>query len=347
MTQHQIAQQASQGVGCAPLTPLPFLGDWNVIFMFMVTFPVLATLTVRDECVLVSSIDRVRADGVLTLPDSEWNSLCSWWKKRFRLLNLLFQLCGLITGAAVVWSNYATYVHPCIGYWIAPSGSLLPVGYLYLFCIFLFYFVTSIYILRNIAISFFLRDLAAHSKISVLPLHPDHSGGLRPIGEVGLRNQYVLTVVGLNVVILKFIAVWYFPALHQLTDLIVAAILAYILFSPPLFIGPLLPFRAAMLDTRTTLMNEVARRLRIEIDAILQQLRAGQISKQDEDMVDRLSKLGTVIDQLPVWPFDLRTIQKFLTAYVAPAAGAVLLDLGKKWLEAGPIVLKLAPKISH
>ena len=42
-------------------------------------------------------------------------------------------------------------------------------------------------------------------------------------------------------------------------------------------------------------------------------------------MVDRLRKLGTVINELPVWPFDLGTLRQFLSAYVTPALGAILL----------------------
>jgi hypothetical protein len=44
-----------------------------------------------------------------------------------------------------------------------------------------------------------------------------------------------------------------------------------------------------------------------------------------------LRKIGAVIDELPVWPFDATTLRRFLTAYVVPALGAASVPL-LKWL---------------
>jgi hypothetical protein len=124
-----------------------------------------------------------------------------------------------------------------------------------------------------------------------------------------------------------------------LYGLIVAAIVAYLLLGPLVFLGPLLPFRAGMLRTKSELMGEVAQRLRVELQRLRSQLKDGEITKQDEELIDRLRKVGAVIGELPVWPFDAGTLRKFLGAYVVPAASAVLyplfhslLDAAAKWL---------------
>jgi hypothetical protein len=207
-----------------------------------------------------------------------------------------------------------------------------------LWCIYLFYALIPIYILRNIGISLFLRDLVAHSEISVLPFHPDQSGGLRPVGEIGLRNQYGLTVVGAKVVLLIFVSFLYLDVSSSLDDLMFAAGLAYVFLGPLIFVGPLLPFRAGMLRNKTDLMSEVAQRLRIELRRLHDQLPRGQITRDDEELVDRLRKLGEVIDQLPVWPFDSGTLRKFLSAYIVPLLGAGLIK---------PILAALLSVLKH
>ena len=40
-------------------------------------------------------------------------------------------------------------------------------------------------------------------------------------------------------------------------------------------------------------------------------------------MVDRLRKIGSVVDELPVWPFDAGTLRKFFAAYIIPAIGSI------------------------
>jgi hypothetical protein len=32
--------------------------------------------------------------------------------------------------------------------------------------------------------------------------------------------------------------------------------------------------------------------------------------KDDDEVIERLEKLGTVIDELPVWPFEYRTLRR-------------------------------------
>jgi hypothetical protein len=311
----------------------------NVAFMFLVSFPVLLTLTVRDQFVLVSSLDRVRVDGVLVVPEDQAASISSLWKSRFRTLNVAAQMVGLLEGGLIAWLNYLTYRPAHLGFWIAVNGKLLPVGYVFLWCIGLFYAIVPIYILRNLGVSIFLKNLVAHAEISILPFHPDRSGGLRPVGEIGLRNQYCLSVLGANVVILIFVSFLYLKAIPSSLDgLMVAAAIAYILLGPLVFIGPLLPFRAGMLRNKTELMSEVARRLRVELRRLRQQLEVGQITKDDEDLVDRLRKLGSVIDQLPVWPFDFGTFRKFLSAYVTPLLGAGLIK---------PVLMALTSVFRH
>jgi hypothetical protein len=113
----------------------------------------------------------------------------------------------------------------------------------------------------------------------------------------------------------------------------VAAVAAYLILGPLVFVAPLLPFRAGMLRTKSELLREVAIRLRVELQRIRGQLQCGSISKEDEELIERLRKFGAVIEELPVWPFDATTVRKFLVAYVVPVLSSVILPAAKTVIE--------------
>jgi len=135
-------------------------------------------------------------------------------------------------------------------------------------------------------------------------------------------------VMGINVVLFALTSMLYLAAAPALYLLVGLAVVAYLIVGPVLFIGPLLPFRTGMLRTKSELMSEVAHRLRIELSRIRGELKAGAITRDDEEFIDRLRKIGSVVEELPVWPFDASILRRFLTAYVVPVAGAVLYTIG-------------------
>jgi len=230
---------------------------------------------------------------------------------------------GVAAGLTVAWLNYFAYTSTDVGHWISRDGHLLLCGYLFLFSVFLFFGLLPVYVIRNVAISILLKDLVDHSELRLLPFHPDRCGGIRPVGQLGLRSQYALTVLGLNVISLVAVSLIYLRVPVWLYGLIIAAVIGYAALGPVVFMGPLLPFRAGMLKAKAELLGEVAQRLRLELQRLRKELPAGELTREDEELVERLRKLGSVIDELPVWPFDAGTLKRFVTAYVIPIASAL------------------------
>jgi hypothetical protein len=321
---------------------LPFFLDWNVFFWFLVSFPCLVAFIVTDQRVLQASLQQVQVDGILTISPKRANALQTKWEARFYQLNVWACGIGFVMGSLVAVANFVTYTPASVGFWIASEGSLVPAGYVYLYCVCLFYVFTNIYVVRGAGISFLLKDLVANSDLRLMPFHPDHCGGLQPVGRLGLRNQYVLTILGFNMVLLILVTLRNLNVSRSVIELIVAAAVAYLVVGPLVFMGPLLPFRGGMLRTKARLLGEVAHRIRIELQRLHAQLNSGSITEEDEKLIDRLRKVGTVIDELPVWPFDVGTLRKFLTAYVIPLIGAFGYPLFKAILEA--LVLRLQGK---
>jgi hypothetical protein len=180
--------------------------------------------------------------------------------------------------------------------------------------------------MRSAAIALLLKDFVMCARLRPLPLHPDKAGGLRPVGQLGLRNQYMLSVFGVNVVLLVVVSVINLDVPSS------AAVIAYLILGPIVFLGPLLPFRGGLRRTKSELMGEVAQRLRRELVRIRTLLlTSGPISREDEELIDRLRKIAAVIDELPVWPFDARILRRFLAAYVTPMMSAIGYPI-LKWL---------------
>jgi hypothetical protein len=303
---------------------LPFLYDFSNLFAFLVSFPCLIILTVTDQHVLTRSLKIVQVEGTITISENDKLELRTLWNKRFRIANLIGQASGIIVGTLVTYINYYIYRDPNYRHWmINDAGALLGVGYINLYCFFLFYAFIPLYVSRNITISLLLWDITARAQVHLLPLHPDKCGGLRPVGRLGLRNQYALTLFGLNLALLWWVTFQYLigPAdkvSAAQVGLITGAVIAYMILGPIVFMAPLLPFRRSMQVHKGELLSEVILRLRAELDRLRERFPSGAISKDDEELIERLSKICGVIDEVPVWPFDPSTLRKFLTAYVIP-----------------------------
>ncbi len=299
-------------------TCLPFLLDWNFTFTFLVSFPMLVLLIVSDEHVLSSALQSVWTSGVISRDMSDGASFAGWWTRRFARVNAWSQGLGLVLGGALSWATLQVYARYSAHFWAAPTGVVGPIGAVYLACITLLYAVIAIFVVRSIAIACFLGGLVKRVSVRLLPFHPDGSGGLQPVGRLGLRNQYTLTVLGLNIAILGAVTARYLATRVLERDLVVTAVLAYAVLGPTVFMGPLLPFRAAMRRSKAALMGELSDRLRVDFTRIRGKFPNEGISAEDLETLERLQKVGIMIGGLPVWPFDARTLRTFATAYVIP-----------------------------
>jgi hypothetical protein len=314
-------------LGSVPLWPLwegssavprTFFEDWGVGYAFLVSLPSLVILLVSDEYVLRTSLDQVQGDGVIVLDEWEAKSLMSKWTPYFQRWNLIAQFAGTAFGIDLGIFTLLAFANNPIRSWIAPNGQFHLAGYVYvyLYCISLLYTLVIFYVTRCIVLSFFLRALVAAARpLRVLPLHPDKCGGLRPVGQLGLRNQYTLTVLGINIVLL--LVTWWHTAIG---NVVIVGSMAYLILGPVIFMAPLLPFRAGMQDAKKDWTHEVARAVRVEMKRLREQIRKNKITKPDEESIERLRKVGAAIVELPIWPFDPSTLRKFAAAYIMPVA---------------------------
>jgi hypothetical protein len=292
--------------------------DWNMLFIFMFSFPCIFVLTMTDQETLARALKQVQIEKTVFLSSHKAIELSTQWRHTFRWVNICSQLLGLGVGGAIAYFNFVIFSPQDVGHWMSRNDQLNPVGLVYLFGLFFLYCFLTVYVIRNVFTAFLFVNIVRHAEIHILPMHPDKSGGLRPLAEIGLRNQYVVMLLGVNLVTAVTVAYVFLEPPDLIVPLFTAAVTAYLIMGPLVFVAPLLPFRQAMVAAKTRLSTEVAQRIRLELNQLHTKLPSGAITKDEEDFFERLQKMARVIDELPAWPFDASTARKFLVSYVVP-----------------------------
>lgn len=303
----------------------PLRWDMNTAMMFLISFPLFVTFLVSERSVIPQAIASTIDSNVLTVSSESAQELTKTWQARYRVVNTGSTLLGILMGIIVIYANHTSISNWKV--WGSSGGVVNAPGWYLLVSLFLFYLMISIIVLRSLATTVFMKDLVDHARVRIIPFHPDRSGGLGPVGEIGLRNQYLLSVAGINILMAAWtlylsVSVGNDPtaldAGRILLWMVGMLVVAYIVIGPIVFLGPLLPYRQAMKEEKHRLMTLVANRTDEEFQRIEKDFRAGVFTQEDSELISRLQHLGRLLDSLPVWPFDSTTLKKFFAAYVAP-----------------------------
>lgn len=293
-----------------------FLDDWALLIMNLITIPLLLVFILTERNMIPESIRHIIEAGVISV-DETGNGFAKLWKSNYRKINVIGQLVGVAMAIIGFYLNYKAESSPDYSGWQLTGGNLNVAGWVFLcWQVPLLYWITTVYIIRGIATIFFLRDLSQKFTIEVSPFHQDNCCGLKPIGHIGLRNQYILAVAGINVIALWLVFLRRGEAGPAF--LFFAAVSTYVIFGPLVFIGPLLPFRKSMLSAKNIEQGKVATALERAYRGIIEKLKQRPMEKEDEELIERLQKLKAIVNRIPVWPFDTSTLRRFFAAYLTP-----------------------------
>jgi len=295
-----------------------FLQDWNLLFSYCVTMPAFVIFTINERTMIPERLARLAQTGVIPIAQLSDNST-NLWLKRYKITNIVGQLVSLVVAIILCLLNYKLISAPDYAGWQFRQEHLGIAGWIYvgwqLPC---FFWIISFYIFRGLTTTIFLFSICRNSEIKVVPFHHDNCCGLKPVGYFGLRNQYLLALAGVNLLVLWYqLSVLGTESIYA-TSLLIAGAIAYVTFGPIVFMGPLLPFRKSMLSAKEKEQETVAARLQDEYARIMKELEQRSMSEEDGDLIDRLQKLKSLVDQIPVWPFDTITLRKFFAAYISP-----------------------------
>lgn len=177
---------------------------------------------------------------------------------------------------------------------------------------------------------YWLRRLFGTFAIDVRPLHPDGAGGLAPLGTFTLMLSYVISLVGIVLVVTPLTRHYASEGGFEFrwTAELVAGLAAYVVAAPVVFFAPLAVAHTAMRDAKDALLLQIARRFEAEYDAVQRGL--GDDLGGLEDGLQRLKSLQTLhhtTAEFPVWPLNIGSLARFGTSFVSPLVLAVLADV--------------------
>jgi hypothetical protein len=294
-----------------------FLSDWSMMFAFLVTLPMLVVFMLSERSLVSRRIAGIVSERAI-YRGSNTSDFVNLWNKRYQIVNVFGQLGGLLMAFLASLANYKfLYSRGDLTVWGGGGGKVNAAGWVFLLWQTpLFYWFVTVYISQALATIFLLFSITRNFEIKIWPFHHDNCCGLKDVGYIGMRNQYLLAVAGLN--LLALLAVNIKRGDYHALTLLVMCFTAYITLGPVIFIGPLLPFRKSMLSAKQREQAKVATKLQQEYTRIMNELDSRTIVKEDEEIIDRLQKLKDLVNRIPVWPFDISTIRRFLTVYIFP-----------------------------
>jgi hypothetical protein len=192
----------------------------------------------------------------------------------------------------------------------------------------LIWFIAVVYVVRAAAHIRFLWALVKETSVGINFFHRDRCGGLREIGRLGLRNQYSLSIVGINIILMVYILAKTNPSLDRIwgpeaMEMVIISVGLYLLGAPIAFLGPLVPFHKPMLEAKQAYLSDISEARRDEYRRIIKNCSSCDSAEPDIQRMERIERLQSLVERFPVWPFDTNTLRKFSLSYLAPVLTAI------------------------
>ncbi|HRZ35581.1 MAG TPA: hypothetical protein P5534_04375 [Candidatus Paceibacterota bacterium] len=173
-----------------------------------------------------------------------------------------------------------------------------------------------------------IKQYASREKLWIVPNAPDGQGGLSAIGDVAFGMS---TALGSGMIML---VVWIFLVGAEKAPTILAGGL-YSLVLSATFFGPLRSVHGAMMRAKNGELDRISSLFRREYEKLPPSNSEDNSTKAtnpalDSELSDRLALMAkldavyTTVNAMPVWPFDLGTIRKFLLLISIPVVSALL-----------------------
>jgi len=240
--------------------------------------------------------------------------------------------CGLGIAGALFMSFPARFSHGSAWWWHPLRWLVDPVtagAWAYLGSVTLqlvLAFVLGLLLWRMAVIAVMVARLGSTFEFDLRLQHPDHSGGLRPLGDLCLTNALILSAPAI------FLAGWlivipgfgadhnrygaYVPYYESL--LVVVFGLAVVAFALPLY-----AVHRGMLRQRARLQEplyELGARIDELTRTLLAEARTGAADRLDQLRREQetLAQIYGATSDIPTWPFDRAILRKFTIAQFIP-----------------------------
>ena len=201
-----------------------------------------------------------------------------------------------ITGVGI----YATLIQVVLGYWIINL------------------------IFRALIFSKLLNELFSGKRFTVIlnPAHEDNACGLSRIFQVSTMLNVMIFLIGIYMSLIV-IDKWVIQDVSLINDMVSPVMLAsYALLAPLLFFLPLWAPHNEMRDAKDAFIKPVCK----QIEKVNNDI--SDTGECDKNKINLLSKLRRerlkLLKQIPVWPFDIRSLNTFFGAIIMPVVPTFL-----------------------
>ncbi|MBU7046363.1 MAG: hypothetical protein HXS54_07980 [Theionarchaea archaeon] len=188
----------------------------------------------------------------------------------------------------------------------------------------LLYFVLIIILYKSILLIHFLRKLNKAFDFQVNPLHPDKSGGLKPLGDFCIAINYILFIF-----FIAIIAFYAFPQSEELSSVMYFGLPSYIFFATFLFVYPLWPVHDSMKEQKYEILGKLKEKLGPDFEEALDVL-------AERDMYESLKtprvlkpeRIYETANIMWVWPFNVSGLLLFFAAASIPVLSVIAITYG-------------------
>ena len=183
----------------------------------------------------------------------------------------------------------------------------------YVIAIFLTFLVIPV-LYKGVSLVFLPRKLHKEFHIRAKPLHPDNCGGLKSLGDLCIRFDYVFLVGAVGSALQL--------AFSQGTEVEIYLyfFLVYGFFVTFFFFYPLWPVHNVMKAQKYDLLNKLNEKL----DPAYQEItESADITAENLENIERIDRIYDRVSKMPVWPFDTGGLIRYLTTVFIPFLGIV------------------------
>lgn len=178
----------------------------------------------------------------------------------------------------------------------------------YATAIFLAYLVIPT-LYKGVRLIFLPRKLHRTFGIRVRPLHPDGCGGLKSLGDLCIRFDYIFLVGAVGSALRLFFSEGGEFELYFYFFLVYAFLVTFF------FLYPLWPVHNVMKAQKYHLLNRLNERL----DPAYQEIaESADISVENLEKLEKMDIIYRRVNGMPVWPFDTGGLLRFLTTVFVP-----------------------------
>jgi hypothetical protein len=154
------------------------------------------------------------------------------------------------------------------------------------------------------------RKLHKEVTITVRPLHPDNCGGLKPLGDLCIRFDYIFFVGAVGAVLYLLFSEGIEFKLYLFIFLL------YGFFVTFFFYYPLWPVHKTMKAHKYDLLYALNEKL----DPVYREITTS-INAEALEKIEKIERIYNRVSNMPVWPFDTGGLIRFLTAVFMPLLG--------------------------